>query len=135
MLASDEQLRSFLTTPGKIAIVGASTKTSKAGYYVPEFLQKRGFDPIPINPHADEVFGKKTLKSLDDLQEDVLGVIIYRVTSQAEKEAIKAVDKGIPFVWLPLGVSSQKAEEYANEKGITYLHDRCPIPESRRLGI
>ena len=135
MLASDEQLRSFLTNPGKIAIVGASTKTSKAGYYVPEFLQKRGFDPIPINPHADEVFGKKALNSLDDLKEDVVGVIIYRVPLQAEKEDIKAVDKNIPFVWLPLGVTSEKAKEYANERGITYTHNRCPIPESRRLGI
>ena len=135
MIASDDQIKSFLTSPGKIAIVGASTSEAKAGYYVPIFLQERGFTPIPINPRADKIFGKSTLDSLDDLNEDVVGVIIYRQAAQAEVEAIKAVDKGIPFVWLPLGVSSEKAEAYANDHKIKYVHNRCPIPESRRLGI
>lgn len=124
MEASMQEIREFLKSPKTLAIVGASTKEAKAGYYVPEFLMKRGWSIIPINPFAEEILGQKTVDDLDNLDQSVDGVIIYRNAEAAAKEAKKAVNKGIPWIWLPEGVKSEEAKEAAEE--LHYVEDKCP---------
>ena len=49
--------REILEAATTIAVVGASRDPRKAGGSVLVGLQQRGFRIIPINPHADELFG------------------------------------------------------------------------------
>jgi predicted CoA-binding protein len=124
MEATEQQIREFLKEPKTLAIVGASTKEHKAGYYVPEFMMKRGWSIIPINPFTDEILGQKTVDDLQNLSKPVDGVIIYRNAEAATKEAKKAISKGIPWVWLPEGVRSEEAKSLAED--IQYVEDKCP---------
>lgn len=131
MYATDQQLKTFFDSKGTIAVVGASTNPKKAGHFVPAFLKEIGFRIIPINPMADEIFGEKTLKSLDDLKENVQGILIYRKSEIAETVALKAVDMKIPLIWLPEHITSEKAAEAS--KDLLYVEDKCPMKEVRKL--
>ncbi|MCY3413456.1 MAG: CoA-binding protein [Candidatus Heimdallarchaeota archaeon] len=133
MNADSNSIKQFLKNKGKIAIVGASTNSAKAGNYVPQYLKSIGFDLIPINPMVEELFGVPTLKDLSALNEDVTGVIIYRKPEIAEKVGLEAIQKGIPLIWLPEGVTSSILPERCQEAGIIYIEDRCPLKEGRAL--
>jgi len=124
MEASIAEIKTFLSSPKTLAIVGASTKESKAGNYVPKFLQDRDFTIIPINPFADEILGEATIKDLDNLDTEVDGVIIYRNSEAATAEVKKAVDRGIEWIWLPEGVTSEIGKKYAEHR--KFVQDKCP---------
>jgi len=124
MEANNDEIMSFLSEPRTLAIVGASTNPKKAGNYVPRFLMDRGFSVIPINPFADELFGKDPLDDLTELDEEVDGVIIYRGGDAATKEVMKAVNMDIPWIWLPEGVTSEEGKAAAKDQH--YVEDKCP---------
>ncbi len=132
-MASKQEIIEFLSHPRKIAIVGASTKEHKAGYFVPQYLQKRGFTIVPINPKISMFLGEKSLDSLDEAPDDLDGVIIFRLSHSAEKVALKAVDKKIPMIWLPDRITSEKARQYAEENNIKFVQDRCALRDTKYL--
>jgi acetyltransferase len=68
----------FFYHPGSIAIVGASTKSSKPGGRPVAALRKRGYagKVYPINPSYEEVEGYKCYPSLLDVPDDIDMVII-----------------------------------------------------------
>ena len=132
-MATKQEIIEFLSQPRKIAIVGASTREHKAGYFVPQYLQKRGFSLVPINPHISTFLGEQSLNSIEEAPDDLDGVLIYRLSHSAEKVAIKAVDRKIPLIWLPDRVTSEKARQYAEEHGIKYIQDRCALRDTKYL--
>ncbi len=133
MAATIEEIIEFLSKPRKIAVVGASNKKHKAGYYVPKFLLKRGWQIIPINPNLEELFNVKPLNSLSELNENVDGVIIYRRQDIVEPYALKAVEMNIPVIWLPDNITCNKAMKLAEEKGLIFIQDRCPKRDMQNL--
>lgn len=132
-MASKQEIIEFLSHPRKIAIVGASTKEHKAGYFVPQYLQKRGFTIVPVNPNISLFLGENAIESIEDAPDDLDGVIIFRISQSAEKVAIKAVDMKIPLIWLPDRITSEKARQYAEERGIIFVQDRCALRDTKYL--
>ena len=119
MVATVTDIKEFLSNPGNIAIIGASSNSSKAGYYVPKYLQSLGFKIYPVNPSLKEFLGETCVPSLEDLENvDLVGVIIYRRTEDAEIEAMKAISMKIPMIWLPDRIRSEKAEVAAEQLGL-----------------
>ncbi len=134
MIASIDQIRDFLLKPGKLAVVGASTDKNKAGYYVPKYLRSIGFETLLINPMVEEIYGIKTHETLDAvIDDDLKGVIIYRKLPAAEKVALKAIELGIPFIWLPDKIISAKAEKLAEKNNLLFVHDDCALRRGRQL--
>lgn len=133
MVASIPEIKQFLSNPDNIAIVGASSKEHKAGYYVPKFLQSIGFTIVPINPNIDEFLGEKVFKSLEEVNIDLAGVVIYRKQDEAEPVAIKASELGISMIWLPDNIFSSKVEELQEAKGLRFVNNRCPLRDGRQL--
>lgn len=56
MSIKDDELRRILGYD-RVAVVGASTSYEKAAHIVPAYLQRHGYEIIPVNPNADEIFG------------------------------------------------------------------------------
>ena len=134
MVATVTDIKEFLSNPGNIAIIGASSNSSKAGYYVPKYLQSLGFKIYPVNPSLKEFLGETCVPSLEDLENvDLVGVIIYRRTEDAEIEAMKAISMKIPMIWLPDRIRSEKAEVAAEQLGLKFVHDDCPLRRGRNL--
>jgi hypothetical protein len=67
---SDAEIEAALAAE-TIAVVGCSTTPGKAAHDVPKYLLEHGYDVIPVNPHAEEVFGREALDSLADVDREI----------------------------------------------------------------
>lgn len=126
MEASLDQIKDFLKEPRTFAIFGASTKSEKAGNYVPKFLMNRGHNIIPINPFVEEILNISTKKNLDELDQNVDAIIIYRNAEAALEVVKEAIKREVNWIWLPEGVISDDAKNIAIDAGKTYVQDKCP---------
>ncbi len=127
----DEIIREFLMTPQKIAVVGMSPDPSQPSRYVPEFLEEKGHEIIPIHPVLEEIGHWKPKKKLEDVKNPT-AVIIYLSQRNVDRMVKKAIELNIPLIWLPLGITTILKKE-AEFRGITLIQDKCPKIEWNRL--
>ena len=108
-----------------IAVVGASRDPYKAGGSVPAGLQQRGFRIIPINPHADTLFGERVYRSLAEVPEKIDLVDVFRPAADAPEIARQAVAVGAKALWLQEDIRSAEARRIAESAGLEYVEDEC----------
>ena len=59
-LKSDNQLEHLYQQAETIAVIGAHPNPNKPAHFVPDYLQKKGYKVIPVNPkYPDKSFGAK----------------------------------------------------------------------------
>src|SRR5690606_17917307 len=116
-----------------IAVVGASRDPSKAAHTVPLQMQRHGWRVIPVNPHADELFGERCYRSLAEIPHPVDLVNVFRPAHEAVEVVRAAAAIKAPAVWLQLGIVSPEARRVAEEAGMDYVEDLCVAVE-RALG-
>ena len=119
--SAEEVLRRTTT----IAVVGASRDPYKAGGSVPAGLQQRGFRVIPINPHAETLFGERVYRSLLEVPEPIDLVDVFRPAADAPEIARQAVAVGAKALWLQLDIRSAEARQIAETAGLDYVEDEC----------
>ena len=108
-----------------IAVVGASRDPLKAGGSVPAGLQRRGFRIIPINPHADMLFGERVYRSVLDVPERIDIVDVFRPAPDAPEIARQAAAVGAKALWLQLDIRSDEARQIAEAAGMDFVEDEC----------
>ena len=117
--------REILDQSNTIAVVGASRHEEKAAYAVPLQLKLHGWRVIPVNPHADEIWGERCYHSLADIPEPVDMVDVFRPSAQAADVVRDAVAIGARAVWLQQGITSPVGRKIAEEAGVDYVEDLC----------
>ncbi|OYQ34112.1 hypothetical protein CHU95_11645 [Niveispirillum lacus] len=132
---SDDLLRHVLESARRIAVVGATADPAKPSFYVMKFLADRGHQVIPVNPAlaGQTVLGQAAYASLADLPERPDMVDIFRRPDAAGKVAVEAAGRGIPYIWMQLGIRNEAAAAAAEALGSTVIMDRCPMIEVPRL--
>ncbi len=138
--AMDNNIQKILREATNVAVIGCSIEPSKDAHKVPAFLQKRGYQIIPVNPNHDEILGETCyhdLKSIpDNLPVDIVEIfrpsnetagIVRRIIEWANKNGRK------PVIWTQLGVSSEEAEQLARVADFTYVKNRCMKIEYRQM--
>lgn len=128
-------IRGILERSQTVGTVGASTDLSKPAGGVPRYLKAIGFQVIPVNPNASEIFGERAYASLLDVEEPVDVVQVFRPPNEAPDIARQAVQIGARVLWLQLGISSGEARRIAEDAGLDYVEDTCMEQQSRRFGI
>jgi len=118
-----------------IAVVGASRDPSKAAHDVPAQLQAAGYRIVPVNPHADELFGERVYRELAAIPFKVDVVLVFRPSEQTPAVARQAVAIGAKALWLQLGIHSQETQRIAREGGLLYVEDACTAVVRSRLRI
>ena len=108
-----------------IAVVGASRHPSKPAHDVPAQLQRAGYRIIPVNPHADSLFGERVVRTLAEIPFPVDVVLVFRPSQEAPDVARQAVAIGAKALWLQLGIVSAQAERIARDAGMLYVEDAC----------
>lgn len=113
-----------LFSPGTIAVIGASSDSSKIGHAVMDNLVNQGFQGkiFPVNPSAEDILGYRCYKDLDS----VPGAVDLAVIALPAGKTVKAVEdcarKKVKFVIAVAGGFSETGErgkELENEiKGI-----------------
>lgn len=129
---TDEQIQKFYSLKN-IAVVGMSKHPEKAAYYVPKYLADRGYNVIPVNPTADEIMGRKCYHQLNEVNESIDIVDIFRPSDQVMPVVEEAIKKKPKVIWLQEGIHNPEAEELASKAGIEVVFNRCMLAEHERL--
>jgi predicted CoA-binding protein len=116
----------------RIAIVGVSqTPSDFSRKLFREFLA-RGYDAVPVNPHAMMIDGHRCFARLLDIEPPVEAALV--MTSQLVTHAIvrDCADAGIRRVWLyggagGHGASSPAAIEFSESNGLATISGECPL--------
>jgi predicted CoA-binding protein len=137
LVYTDALIADALRSTRTIALVGASLDPSRASNEVMAFLQARGYRVIPVNPGvAGRLLHGETIRAgLDDIDEPIDMVDIFRRSEAVSPIVDAAVAKGAKIVWMQLGVRDDAAAARAERAGLTVIMDRCPKIEIGRLGL
>ena len=132
-MPTDDELRAIYTDTKTIAVVGASSNKEKPGYSIPRYLQEAGFRIIPVSPKGGELFGEPVRTSLEEIDEPVDVVDVFRPAEETPGIAREAVGIGAKVLWLQAGVSSDEASEIATAAGLKVVMDMCMGETHNRL--
>jgi predicted CoA-binding protein len=131
---SAEALRDLFDTVERIAVVGLSRFPEKAARRVPSYLAAKGYDVVPINPHADRIFGKQVYRRLSDVPGRLDMVVVFRPSQEAGAivaEAAARTDR--PAIWLQQGITAAQEIAAARAGGATAVQDLCAFEVHRAL--
>jgi hypothetical protein len=117
--------RQILAESTTIAVVGASRHEGKAAHTVPLQLKLHGWRVIPVNPHADQIWGERCYARLADVPEPVHMVNVFRPSDQATDVVRQAIAIGAKAVWLQQGITSAEGRRLAQDAGVDYIEDLC----------
>jgi uncharacterized protein len=121
-----------------IAVVGISTDIYKPSYGVSAYMQRAGYDIIPINPRyaGQELLGKRVYASLaaaKEAGEPIEIVDVFRLAHFVPQVANDAINVGAQALWVQLGIRSNEAALMAHKAGLLYVEDRCIKVEHMHL--
>ncbi len=117
-----------------VAVVGCSRSPGKAAHDVPRYLDERGYEVIPVNPYAEEILGRRAYDSLDDVDEEIDVVCVFRPSDEVSGVVDQAIDRDdVRVIWTQLGIRDPEATRRAESAGLTVVEDRCLKVDHRRL--
>ncbi|WP_049916358.1 CoA-binding protein [Natrialba magadii] len=134
-ISEPDALREILKSE-TIAVVGCSRTPGKAANGVPAYLLEQGYDVIPVNPFADEIFGREAFESLADVaeQSDVDIVCVFRPSEEVADVVESVLEHEVgEVIWLQQGIRDDQAAERAMDAGYRVVQDRCLKVDHRRL--
>ncbi len=127
----DQPVDKVLRETKTIAVVGFSRRPSRAGYYVPAYLQQQGYRIIPVNPYAEEGLGERAYPTLIDIPEPVDLVLLFQRSENVPPFVDQAIDIGAKAVWMQSGIANETAAAKARAAGLDVVQNRCMMVEHR----
>ena len=132
-VGTDAELREILSGE-TIAVVGCSGTPGKDAHEIPRYLVDHGYDVVPVNPNREDVFGRPAYDSLDEVEETIDVVDVFRPSDEVAGIVDLALEReDAAVVWLQLGIHDADAVERAEASGKRVVEDRCIKVEHARL--
>ena len=131
---SNQELSTIINTSKNIAIVGASSNTSKASLFVLTYLVgSTNYKLYPINPNEEEILGLKVYKSLKDIKDPIDVVVAFRRADALDELLDEALEIKAKVFWMQLGITNDEVAEKGTQKGIKVVQNRCIKIEHARF--
>jgi len=131
-----EELRDLLASAHRIAVVGLSRYPDKAARRVPSYLAAKGYEVVPVNPHADTIFGRQAYDRLGDVPGKLDLVVVFRPSEVAGTFVAEAEDRPEqPAIWLQEGIRADPQIAAARARGTTAVQDLCVFRVHRGLDV
>lgn len=116
-----------------IALVGASANAARPSFGVMQFLLRKGFDVIPVNPGlaGKEILGQQVYASLIDIPRAFDMVDIFRNSDAVAGLVDEALELAIKpkVIWMQLEIRNDEAAAQAEAAGLHVVMNRCPAIE------
>ena len=129
---SDDEIRDIYSLKN-IAVIGMSKNQEKAAHYVPKYLADNGYNIVPINPTTEQILDKKCYSSIEQVDQPIDIVDVFRPSDQVLPVVQEAIKKKPKVIWLQEGIHNPEAEELARKEGIKVVFNRCMLAEHQRL--
>ena len=129
---NEDVIRDLLDSAKNIAIVGLSTDSQKASYFVGSYLAREGYNVIPVNPRATEILGRKAYPDLLSIPDKVDVVDIFRPVEEIPRITDQAIQIKARGLWLQLRLIDIESAERARAAGLAVVVDRCVKMEHGR---
>ena len=120
-----DQIHTLLRKIHTIAVIGISTQPNRPSHRVSAAMQSYGFRIIPVRPGGGEILGEPVYGSLDEIQEPIDLVNIFRAPKHVPPVIDKSIELKLPAIWLQEGVIHPEAAGYARNAGLFTVMDRC----------
>lgn len=130
-----DQIGELLTRVKTIAVVGLSSDPMRPSFGVSQYMQRKGYRIIPVNPNESSVLGEKAYPNLSEVPEKIDLVDVFRRSEFVPEIVEETMRLRIPAVWLQEGVIDQAAAKRARDAGLTVVMDRCILKEHRARGL
>jgi predicted CoA-binding protein len=130
---SSQAIKQILEECKTIAVVGLSSNLMRPSNNVSDYMQRKGYRIIPVNPNETEVLGEKAYATLGDVPEKIDLVDIFRRSEEAGEAVDEAIRVGAKAVWLQEGVVDNAAARRAQDAGLLVVMDRCILKEHLRM--
>lgn len=139
-MAVPETIRGIIEKCRSIAVFGMSKDSGKTAYWVPEFLVRKGYDIIPVNPTGEVILKRRSYPDLQSVPKRIDVVLVFRRSEEALEPVTQAVERkkergDIFAVWLQQGIRNEEARKLAEENGIIFVQDRCMMHEYQMINL
>lgn len=123
-----EYLAEILRSVNTIAMVGASADKTKFSYGVLRVMHETGYKMLPINPNPNvaEIRGLAVYRSLEEIDQQVDMVQVFRPKHELYDIAHQAIKIGANVLWGQIGVYDDHAARLAQDAGLKVVMNRCP---------
>ncbi|MGN6733664.1 MAG: CoA-binding protein [Candidatus Binatia bacterium] len=113
----------------RIAVLGIKTEAQadQPSIYVPAYLQKAGFEIVPVPvyyPDATMILGEKVYRRLLDVPGDIDMVDVFRRSHDVTGHVEDILAKKPRAVWFQSGIRNDAAAEIFAKAGIKVVQDR-----------
>ncbi len=138
LLERTVEIRDLIAGVRRIAVLGIKTEqqSSQPAFYVPRYLDRAGFDVIPVPvyyPDVTEILGKPVYRRLADIPGTLDLVNVFRPPRDIEAHLDDMLAAKPAAVWFQSGIRHQEVAETLARAGIKVVQDRCLMVEHRSL--
>jgi predicted CoA-binding protein len=115
----------------RLAMVGVSRNPADFSRALYRELRSRGYDLVPVNPHADEVEGDRCFRRLTEIKPPVEGAMLLTSGQATDAVVEECATAKVPRVWLYRGVGhgavTPTAVKFCKDHHITVIPGECPF--------
>jgi predicted CoA-binding protein len=139
LIEGREGAQDVLRRTRRIAVIGIKPE-SRAGqpaHSVPAYLQRAGYEVIPVPcyyPEVTEILGQKVYRRLVEIPGAIDLVVVFRRSHDVPQHVSDILAAKPGAVWLQSGIRNQAVAETLARAGIQVVQDRCTMVEHRYVG-
>ena len=138
IIKTSAEIQTLLSETRIIAVLGIKTEAQagQPAFYVPSYLQRAGFQIIPVPvyyPEAVQILGQQVYRRLIDIPIHVDLVNVFRLSQDLPPHVEDILAKRPKAVWLQSGIRNDAAAETLAKAGIKVVQDRCIMVDHRYL--
>ena len=132
----DGEIRALLERVKRIAVVGLSPKAHRDSHRVSAYMQRAGYEIVPVYPREDVILGARVYRSVVEIEGPVDLVNVFRRAEELPEvaaEILRSPHPNAPPVWFQLDCVNEEAIHTLVQAGRLVIYDRCIMVEHRRL--
>ncbi len=133
---TDDEIRGLLQRVKRIAVVGLSPKAHRDSHRVSAYMQRAGYEIVPVYPKEETILGARVYRSVREIDAPVDLVNVFRRSEELPEVAadiLTSPHQNSPAVWFQLDCVHEGAIGDLVKAGRTVVYDRCLMVEHARL--
>lgn len=132
----DAAIRGLLKQVRRIAVVGLSPKPHRDSHRVSAYMQRAGYEILPVYPREDAILGAPVYRSVTDIPGTVDLVNVFRRPEDIPDvvaDILKSDAAKTAAVWFQFDCVHEGGIAELVKAGHTVVYDRCLMVEHARL--